>query len=103
VVAVDRGLPIDVGRARRLITPRLRLAMQSRDGGCRYPGCSVPAPRTDGHHIIHWSDHGRTDLRNLCRFHHRSQHEGRFLIKREPSGAFTFTDAKGRPLVNVEP
>ena len=78
----------------------------SRDGGCRYPGCSVPAPRTDGHHVVHWYDLGRTDLCNLislCRFHHRRQHEGRFLIEREPSGAFTFTDANGRPLVNVEP
>jgi Domain of unknown function (DUF222) len=105
-VTEREGLPIDVGRAHRLITPRLRLAMHCRDGGCRYPGCSVPAPRTDGHHILHWYDFGRTDLCNLislCRFHHRRQHEGRFLIEREPSGAFTFTDANGRPLVNVEP
>jgi Domain of unknown function (DUF222) len=40
------GLPIDVGRVRRVITPRLRLALQSRDEGCRFPGCSVPAART---------------------------------------------------------
>jgi hypothetical protein len=59
------GLPIDVGRVRRLITPRLRLAMQSRDKGCRYPGCSVPAAHTDGHHIQHWHDGGPTNLGNL--------------------------------------
>jgi Domain of unknown function (DUF222) len=59
------GLPIDVGRVRRLITPRLRLALQSRDHGCRFPGCSVPASRTDGHHIEHWSDGGKTNLDNL--------------------------------------
>jgi hypothetical protein len=58
------GLPIDVGRAHRLITPRLRLAMQSRDEGCRFPGCSVPASRTDGHHVRHWHDGGPTDLGN---------------------------------------
>ena len=98
------GLPIDVGRVRRLITPRLRLAMQSRDQGCRYPGCSVPAPRTDGHHVRHWYDGGTTDLDNLvslCRFHHRRHHDGRFHIKRDPSGVFTFTSADGRPLVPV--
>jgi len=98
------GLPIDVGRVRRLITPRLRLAMQSRDEGCRYPGCSVPAVHTDGHHIRHWHDGGPTNLSNLislCRFHHRSHHEGRFQIRREPSGDFTFTAADGTPLVDV--
>jgi hypothetical protein len=98
------GLPIDVGRVRRLITPRLRLAIQSRDEGCRYPGCSVPAARTDGHHIRHWHDGGATDLDNLvslCRFHHRRHHEGRFQIRREPSGDFTFTAANGTPLVVV--
>jgi hypothetical protein len=59
------GLPIDVGRVRRLITPRLRLAMQSRDEGCRYPGCSVPPAHTDGHHVQHWHDGGPTDLGSL--------------------------------------
>jgi Domain of unknown function (DUF222)/HNH endonuclease len=98
------GLPIDVGRVHRLITPRLRLAMQSRDEGCRYPGCSVPAAHTDGHHIVHWHDGGRTDLGNLvslCRFHHRRHHEGRFHIRPEPSGDFTFTAANGKPLMVV--
>ena len=105
-VAERDGLPIDVGRVRRLITPRLRLAMQSRDAGCRYPGCSVPAPRTDGHHVRHWRDGGPTDLSNLvslCRFHHRRHHEGRFHIRREASGDFTFTSGDGKPLVEVSP
>ena len=99
------GLPIAVGRARRLITPRLRLALQSRDEGCRYPGCSVPAPRTDGHHVRHWCDGGRTELRNLislCRFHHRRHHEGRFHIEPDSSGGgFVFTTADGTPIVNI--
>jgi hypothetical protein len=90
-VTEREGLPIDVGRARRLITPRLRLAMQSRDEGCRFPGCSVPAAHTAGHHIRHWHDGGPTNLDNLvslCRFHHRRHHEGKFEIRREPSGEF---------------
>ena len=96
------GLPIDVGRIHRLITPRLRLALQSRDQGCRFPGCSVPAPRTDGHHLQHWIDGGRTDLANLvslCRFHHRRHHEGQFRIQRDGPGRFIFTGADGKPLV----
>jgi hypothetical protein len=103
-VTEREGLPIDVGRVRRLITPRLRLAMQSRDEGCRYPGCSVPSGHTDGHHIKHWHDGGPTNLNNLvslCRFHHRRHHEGRFRIDREASGDFTFTAEDGSPLVAV--
>ncbi len=105
-VSEREGLPIDVGRLRRLITPRLRLAMQSRDEGCRFPGCSVPAPRTDGHHLKHWADGGNTNLDNLvslCRFHHGRHHEGRFQIRREPSGDFTFTAADGTPLLPTVP
>jgi Domain of unknown function (DUF222)/HNH endonuclease len=100
------GLPIDVGRVRRLITPRLRLALQSRDEGCRFPGCSVPAPRTDGHHIKHWSDGGKTNLDNLvslCRFHHARHHDGMFQIRRDRCGDFIFTGADGKPLALVMP
>ena len=98
------GLPIDVGRLRRLLTPRLRLALQSRDEGCRFPGCSVPAPRTDGHHIKHWSDGGKTNMDNLvslCRFHHGRLHDGMFQVRRDHSGNFIFTGVDGKPLVPV--
>jgi Domain of unknown function (DUF222)/HNH endonuclease len=98
------GLPIDVGRVHRLITARLRLAMQTRDEGCRYPGCSVPAARTHGHHVRHWNDGGKTNLDNLislCHFHHRRHHEGAFLIQTAGSGEFIFTAADGKPLVPV--
>jgi Domain of unknown function (DUF222)/HNH endonuclease len=105
VTIIERGgLPIDVGRIHRLITPRLRLALQSRDEGCRFPGSSVPAPCTDGHHLKHWIDGGRTDLDNLlslCRFHHRRHHEGEFRIQCDGPGNFTFTAADGKPLVPV--
>jgi len=100
------GLPVDVGRVRRLITPRLRLALQSRDEGCRFPGCSVPAARTEGHHVRHWQDGGRTDLDNLvslCKFHHRRHHDGCFVIRGDPSGDFSFVAGDGKPLVPVVP
>ena len=80
------GLPLDVGRARRLVSERLRRALQARDGGCRFPGCPVPVRRTQAHHVQHWAEGGRTDLANLvalCRFHHRRLHEGAYRIRRE--------------------
>jgi Domain of unknown function (DUF222)/HNH endonuclease len=102
VTMIDRdGQPLDVGRVHRLITSKQRLALHSRDGGCRYPGCSVPAARTDGHHVRHWPDGGKTNLDNLislCRFHHRQHHEGKFEIGTESAGEFTFRGADGRPL-----
>ena len=49
-----------------------------RDRGCRFPGCDRPPAWTEGHHILHWTDGGRTELENLvalCRLHHRAVHE----------------------------
>lgn len=97
------GLPIDVGRASRVIPPRLRLALHARDKGCRYPGCGVPAKRAEGHHLRHWPDGGRTELRNLillCRFHHRRHHEGKFEIcVLSEHGHFAFERPDSTPIV----
>src|SRR6202162_1197953 len=73
-----RALPLSVGRATRTIPASIRTALHLRDQGCRFPGCDRPPAWTDGHHIIHWSDGGPTELDNLislCRPHHRAVHE----------------------------
>ena len=76
------GAVLDVGRARRTVSGRLRTALEVRDGGrCRFPGC--PSIRCDAHHIKHWSRGGETKLDNLvllCRFHHRAVHERGFQV-----------------------
>jgi hypothetical protein len=100
------GSPLDAGRAHRVISPRLRLALQARDRGCRYPGCGVPACRTDGHHIRHWFDGGRTDLKNLIslsRFHHRRHHEGAFAIRVVEGATMRFELADGTPMQQMAP
>lgn len=105
-IAERDGLPIDVGRVRRVIPPRLRLALQARDQGCRFPGCAVPAPRAEGHHIKHWADGGRTDLANLvslCRFHHRQHHQGNFRIRVADGGEIDFETKDGDPLPPLMP
>ena len=71
-------VPLSVGRATRTIPAPIRTALNLRDQGCRFPGCDRPSGWTDGHHIIHWSDVGPTELGNLvslCRQHHRRVHE----------------------------
>jgi 5-methylcytosine-specific restriction endonuclease McrA len=76
-------VPLSVGHATRTIPAPIRTALVLRDQGCRFPGCDRPPAWTDGHHIIHWSDGGPTELANLvslCRPHHRRVHEERWRI-----------------------
>jgi hypothetical protein len=92
----DRGRTIDVGRKTRAIPAALNRALEARDGGCRFPGCTNRR-FVDGHHIIHWIDGGETSLANtvlLCRRHHRYVHECGFRIEREGE-ALVFRDASG--------
>ena len=74
------GQPLDLGRAQRLVNRAQRRALRFRDGpGCAFPGCV--ARHVDAHHLVFWTDGGRTDLDNLvllCRHHHRLLHEGRY-------------------------
>lgn len=70
--------PLDVGRSHRLVPPAIRHAAWLRDDGCTWPGCTIPAPWCDAHHVTHWADGGRTSLDNtamLCGRHHTLVHE----------------------------
>ena len=64
---------LDVGRARRLVTPGLRTALVVRDEGCVFPGCEKPPRECEAHHIVPWQLGGPTSLANLvllCHRHH---------------------------------
>ncbi|GAB2515460.1 hypothetical protein GCM10027064_11540 [Microbacterium petrolearium] len=92
-VTVDaHGNPLDVGREQRLFTPKQRIALAIRDGGCRWRGCGMPASYCEAHHIDTWAAHGgRTDTDRgilLCRFHHMNLHHHRFRITRDRHGPF---------------
>ncbi len=76
--------PLDLGRARRLISPGLRRALFLRDRGCAFPGCHRPPRHCQGHHIRHWVDGGPTDLANLvllCAHHHRLIHRSGWQVR----------------------
>ncbi|MBJ7601770.1 MAG: DUF222 domain-containing protein, partial [Candidatus Dormibacteraeota bacterium] len=93
------GLPIDLGRSRRTVSPRLRMALNARDRGCCFPGCPIPLRRTHAHHLQHWAEGGRTDLSNLvslCGFHHRRLHEGAYSIRHERDGSLSFEARNGK-------
>ena len=68
--------------ATRAIPRRLRRAVLTRDGGCRWPGCTNRR-WVDVHHVVFWADGGKTALDNLvtmCRRHHRLVHEGGYRL-----------------------
>jgi hypothetical protein len=77
VVLGKDGQILDLGRRFRLFTSAQLRALWLRDGGCTFPGCTVPASWCDGHHLRHWADGGATDLGNaalLCGRHHTIVH-----------------------------
>ena len=85
LVETADGTPVATTRKTRVISSAQRRALQARDGGCRFPGCSN-SRYTDAHHIIHWADGGETSLGNLillCRKHHRYLHEHGYWIERD--------------------
>jgi len=83
------GEVLDLGRAKRLITPGQRRALYLRDRGCAYPGCTRKPRNTQGHHIVAWEHGGPTDLNNLvllCAFHHRKIHRTGWDVRMAPDG-----------------
>jgi len=91
VVVDSCGKPLDVGREERLFTPKQRLALAVRDGGCMWPGCDRPPSMCESHHIVPWSQGGRTDIDDgilLCRFHHLWLHFHGWAIERDGRDRF---------------
>lgn len=89
VLADPAGVPLDVGRLYRTVTPGQWIALVARDKGCAFPGCSRPAAWTQAHHIKHWADGGTTDLANLvllCGYHHRSVHHRGWTVRMRADG-----------------
>lgn len=94
----QRGNPLDVGLEQRLFTPKQRIALSIRDGGCRWKNCDRPSSYCEAHHIDPYSEGGRTDIDRgilLCRFHHMQLHHGQWRILREGKGDFILRHRSG--------
>jgi hypothetical protein len=82
---------LDLGRAARTVSPGLRRALILRDGGCVNPQCRRPPDQCEAHHIVPWSEGGRTDLAGLVlvcgRDHDNVHHRG-----------YSITVSDGRPV-----
>jgi hypothetical protein len=97
------GRPLALGRKRRSVSPALRRALDTRDRGCRYPGCNSTR-LVEAHHIEHWARGGATDLDNLillCRRHHRLLHEQGYSIRLGGDSEPRFVNRHGIPVPSV--
>jgi hypothetical protein len=82
-----RGEVLDVGRARRLVTLAIWIALVLRDQHCAFPGCHRPPLMCQAHHIVHWLAGGHTALDNLvllCGHHHRTIHHTPWEVRINP-------------------
>ena len=96
------GLPLDVGRERRIAPEWMLRALHARDRTCRWPGCDAPSMWTDAHHLDEWyRDGGETNVERLvalCRQHHVAVHEGRWrIIMDADTGEVSLSRPDGRP------
>jgi len=80
---------VDLGREKRVVSPKLRKTLESRDKHCRWPGCTRPASWCEAHHVVSWVRGGATNQSNLlllCNRHHMQVHEGRWQLFVYPDG-----------------
>jgi transposase len=98
VTIVERdGQPLAVGRRTRTINPALKRSLNSRDHGCRFPGCTNTR-WLHAHHIEHWVKGGKTEIGNLvqlCTHHHHLVHEGGYTIRPDATGQLEFLHPRG--------
>lgn len=97
VIEDPDGEPVKIGRISREPSPSMLRQLRYRDGECRFPGCGARR-FTQAHHIVWWSDGGRTDLDNLllvCSFHHKLVHELGWSIIRSPDGEISWLQPDG--------
>ncbi len=81
IVLDDHEVPLQMGRAERLVPAPLRRALVVRDVCC--VKCGAPAAWCQAHHVVFWADGGLTDLDNLvllCGRCHRPIHRGQWQV-----------------------
>ncbi|WP_369023306.1 HNH endonuclease signature motif containing protein [Nocardia cyriacigeorgica] len=73
------GLPLHLGRSKRLASAAQRLALIAALKGCSRPGCDAPASLSAVHHVLDYRNNGHTDIENLtlaCDSCHALIHDG---------------------------
>jgi hypothetical protein len=102
VIEDQAGALLGISPLAPTVNPRLRVVIEDRDRGCRYPGCSQTR-WIQIHHLVHREDGGLTIAANLCAlcpYHHRLHHHGAYTITGDPEqpDGLRFTDHWGRDI-----
>ncbi len=101
------GEVLKFGRARRDPTPLQRLVVMVRDQTCVYPGCNVPANRTEVHHFNEYAkDCGTTDtdcLGSLCAAHHQHVHLNDLIVRKRPDGTIEILQRDTKATIATSP
>lgn len=69
----EKTRTVSVSTEKRFANAKQLAILTARDRGCTFPGCSTPPGWCDVHHIVPWSEGGKTDINNLtlaCGSHH---------------------------------
>jgi hypothetical protein len=85
IVLDDTGVPIKMGRTRRLFTGAARDAVISLSDRCTHPGCRIQASRCQADHLTPWCQGGETDPSNggpKCGTHNRLRNHG-YISRRD--------------------
>ncbi|MGI6878292.1 HNH endonuclease [Microbacterium sp. gxy059] len=96
VLATDRYRP--TAEQKRFLT--------TRDGGCRFSGCSITADRCDIDHTIDYAHGGPTatnNLAHLCEAHHVMKHHSEWTVTKLPDGLLEWTSPAGRVYTDTPP
>jgi hypothetical protein len=99
VVVDSLGVPLDLGHAIRSANLAQRRAMAVRDGGCVFPGCTLPPQWCDAHHLDLYRNGGRTDvtrMASLCRHHHGVTHRTGWHMHATDDGWYHWQTPTGR-------
>jgi len=84
------GVPLYLGRTKRIATPGQRIVLHAKDRGCTHPGCTVPGYGCQVHHAEKdWADGGLTnidDLTQACPPHNRLVESGAWRTRKHKDG-----------------
>jgi hypothetical protein len=84
------GLPLYLGRARRIASAAQRIVLLAKERGCTRPGCSAPGYRCQVHHADRdWTNNGQTNIDEMtlaCGPDNRLVEEGGWTTRKRPDG-----------------
>ncbi|KAA9132977.1 HNH endonuclease [Microbacterium caowuchunii] len=87
-------------------TADLKRFLRGRDHRCRFPGCRMPAIRSDIDHTRDYADGGPTEagnLAHLCRGHHTLKHATPWRVRQLAGGVLEWTSPAGHTYTDHPP